>query len=71
MNNPYGNLAESMERLYESMNELQQLAYLSGCDSLKILQKAQDRATTSTMTFQEALETEIEILKYKMNRGEI
>lgn len=66
MNNPYGDLAESMEQLYESMNKLQQLACLNDCNSLEILQIAQDKAKTSTMTFQEALDTEIEKLEYNI-----
>lgn len=69
MNNPYGDLAESMERLYESMNELQQLACLNDCNHLEILQIAQDRAKTLTMTFQEALDAEIEKLEYSIIIG--
>lgn len=69
MNNTYGDLTESMERLYESMNELQQLACLNDCNSLEILQIAQVKAETSTMTFQEALDAEIEKLEYNIIIG--
>lgn len=63
----YVESVKSIEQLQVTMKLLSQVADLSDEYQLEILHKAEERAKTSTMTFQEALDAEIEVLKYEVN----